>query len=128
MTDREKYEQLLASRQALQASMEDGGVTDESGAIGEGRGETDVMAARRAQDQAALDAKKAQGGSEIDKAIQLATTAGAAGGNPYVAGGAVALQTLGAVDGAVRNSEQGKIDAYNKKVMAERSAIRNFMA
>lgn len=62
------------------------------------------------------------------KAGQTTATAGAAGGNPYVAGAGLALQTVGAVDDAKRHSEQAKIDAYNKKIMAQRSAIRNFFA
>lgn len=52
----------------------------------------------------------------------------ASGGNPYVAGAGLALKTVGMVDDAKRQSEQAKINAYNQKIMAQRSAIRNFFA
>lgn len=57
-----------------------------------------------------------------------AMAGGMIGANPYVAGAGLALKTVGAVDDAVRNSNQSKIDAYNKKIMAQRSAIRNIFA
>lgn len=67
-------------------------------------------------------------GSDIQKAGQLTTGAGAAGANPYVAGAGVVLQGVGMVDSAKRQNEQAKIDAYNKKIMAQRSAVRNLFA
>lgn len=53
---------------------------------------------------------------------------GMIGGNPYVAGAGLALSTIGKIDDAKRAGEQAKIDAYNKKIMAKRSAIRNMFA
>jgi len=84
----------------------------------------------QAADQAMLDknAAEAQGGGELKKAGDLTTTAGAAGGNPYVAGAGLALQTVGMVDQAKRSQEQAKIDAYNRKIMAQRSATHNMFA
>ena len=48
--------------------------------------------------------------------------------NPYVAGAGIALQGIGMVDDAKRQNEQAQIDAYNNKIMAQRSAIRNIFS
>lgn len=127
-----RYDEYL-SRKALQASMADGGITDESvddlsGGMEESAGADEVMKARQAQDQAALAGNRAQGGGELEKVGGATMAAGAIGGNPAVAGAGLALQTIGAVDSAHRASEQSKIDNYNKKIMAQRSAIRNIFA
>lgn len=63
-----------------------------------------------------------------DKAGGALATGGAAAANPYVAGAGLAMQGVAAVDSAKRQQEQAKIDAYNKQIMAERSAIRNLFA
>ncbi len=121
-----EYEQILASRAALNKELEGGGVEDLSGEMEESAGADDVRKSRMSLDQQALDANKAQGGGQLEKAGQ--TTTAASGGNPYVAGAGLALQTVGAVDSAQRQAEQAKIDAYNKKIMAQRLAIRNIFA
>lgn len=91
------------------------------------------FAAKAQQDYMAQNQQMlAQGGSgemaALDKAGAATTTAGMAGANPYVAGAGMAMQGIAAVDSAKRGQEQAKIDAYNKKIMAERSAIRNLFA
>lgn len=114
---------------AMQAEMASGAVTDESGDIPESAGEQDVMKVRQMQDQAAINASAgAQGSGELEKAGQLTTGAGAAAQNPAIAGVGLAMQGIGMVDSAKRNEEQAKITAYNNKIMAERSAIRNLFA
>lgn len=65
---------------------------------------------------------------KLSAAGDVATAGGSAAGNPFVAGAGLALETVGRVDDAKRQQEQAKIDAYNKKIMAQRSAIRNFFA
>lgn len=127
-----EYLDLMNSRAALEESMADGSVTDESGEIPDSAGSQDVMKTRQMQDQMALEENKNTAGAKNAGAASQAGGAmmagGAMAGNPYVAGAGLALQTVGAVDNAVRSSEQAKIDAYNKKIMAQRSAIRNFFA
>lgn len=122
-----EYEQTLAARAALQKAVESGAVEDLSGELEAGVGEDALRRQRLQQDGAALGAGggQPQQGS-VSQAGDLALTGGAASGNPYVIGGAAALKTVGMIDDAKRNSEQAKIDAYNKKIMAQRSAIRNF--
>lgn len=127
MTDQEKYEAILKSRAALQSEVDSGGVLDEA-PVEDSSGATDVMAARQAQDQAALNASKVQKQSELSEIGNATTTAGALGANPYVAGAGVVLSTVGKIDDGVRANEQAKIDAYNKKIMAQRQAVRNNFA
>lgn len=88
-------------------------------------------AAKAQADQAQVSQAGAGAGADaaaLAKAGELTTSAGAAGANPYVAGAGMAMQGIAAVDQAKRGQEQAKIDAYNKKIMAERSAIRNLFA
>ena len=125
-SDNAAYNEYLKKRIADMET--EGSVMDESGDIPESAGSSDVMKTRQMQDQAALESQKQQGGGELEKGGAALTTAGAVGGNPYVAGAGLALQTVGAVDSAHRAGEQSKIDAYNKKIMAQRSAIRNIFA
>lgn len=88
------------------------------------------MAAKRQAEQKALAEQSAesQEGSAAGKAGSTLTGAGAAMGNPYVAGAGIALQGFGMVDDAKRQNEQAQIDAYNNKIMAQRAAIRNIFA
>lgn len=67
-------------------------------------------------------------GGGISQVGSMATSGGMAAGNPYVAGAGIALQGIGMVDDAKRRQEQAKIDAYNKKIMAQRQAVRNIFA
>lgn len=124
--DRE-YEELMKSRALLKKEVDSGGIVDESGDPGEGVGYDAVRQSRMAQDGAATAPTPAKS-SGISGAGDALTTGGAAAGNPYVAGAGLALKTVGMVDDAKRQQEQAKIDAYNKKIMAQRSAIRNFFA
>lgn len=66
--------------------------------------------------------------SGISEVGDMATAGGLASANPYVAGAGIALKGVGMVDSAVRQQEQAKIDAYNRKIMAQRSATRNIFA
>ncbi len=118
-----EYEQLQKSRMLLQAEMASGGVEDLSGDPGEGVGE---QAIRQARPEMPPTAPAQPSG--LEKAGAATTTAGMAGGNPYVAGAGLALQTLGQVDSAKRAQEQAKIKAYNDKIMAQRQAVRNMFA
>lgn len=77
-------------------------------------------------DQAMPSPQANQTGGQMSQIGGSLTSAGAMSGNPYVAGAGLALQTVGAVDSAKRQQEQAKIDAYNRKIMAQRSAVRNF--
>jgi hypothetical protein len=77
------------------------------------------------QEQLASTAGQGQG---LSAAADATTAAGAASANPFIAGAGLAMKGIGMVDSAKRQGEQAKIDAYNRKVMAERSAIRNFFA
>lgn len=127
MTPEEEYAQLMKSRAALQSELDSGGIVDESGEMPESAGATDVMKANAEQQQlAALQGQQKSGA--LEKAGALTTGAGVVGGNPVVGGVGLGLSALGAVDSAVRASNQSKIDAYNKKIMAQRSAARNFFA
>lgn len=67
-----------------------------------------------------------QTGNQLSQAGGALTTAGSMSGNGAVAGAGLALQTVGMVDQAKRQQEQAKIDAYNRKIMAQRAAVRNF--
>lgn len=127
MTPEEEY-QLLMSRKALQSEVDSGGVVDESGEIPDSAGSQDVMKARQMEDAAAMQHGPDQKSGKLSAVGDTVTAGGAAGGNPYVAGAGLALKTVGMVDDAKRQSEQAKIDAYNKKIMAQRSAIRNIFA
>jgi hypothetical protein len=122
-----EYEQIMAAREALRREVESGGVEDLSQEE-DSAGSADVMKARQMQDQNAMNAAKPQQDGTVGKVGAGVTTAGMATGQPEVAAAGLALQTFGAVDSAVRSSEQAKIDAYNKKIMAQRSAIRNIFA
>lgn len=88
------------------------------------------MAAKRQAEQKKLAGKsaEAQEGGEAGEAGEKLTTAGFAAQTPYVAGAGIALQGFGMVDDAKRQNEQAQIDAYNNKIMAQRSAIRNIFA
>lgn len=121
-----EYEQLLASREALRREMESGGVEDLSGDMEESAG-PEAVASARGQNMEMPEAQNPNGG-KLSQAGDLTMSGGAAAGNPYVAGAGLALKTVGAVDDAKRGAEQAKIDAYNKKIMAQRSAIRNVFA
>lgn len=128
-----EYEQLMASRAALRKELESGGVEDLTLGTPEGVGEDEISKARyMGRDPAAaqLEANAAANANSatLEKSGDAATTAGMAGGNPYVAGAGLALKTVGQVDSAKRGAEQAKIDAYNKKIMAQRSAVRNIFA
>lgn len=124
-----EYDQLMASRAALQREMANGGVEDETLPEDEMTSINDAKAARLAQDQATLDAGKSGSKTgDVDAAGDTLMAGGTMAGNPYVAGAGLALKTVGMVDDAVRQKEQAKIDAYNKQIMAQRSAIRNVFA
>jgi hypothetical protein len=66
--------------------------------------------------------------SGISEVGDMATAGGMASANPYVAGAGIALKGIGMVDSAKRQQEQAKIDAYNRKIMAQRAATRNIFA
>ncbi len=112
----EEYQAML-SRQMVADEVSAGGIIDEAGTPGPGvvpPGRMPPATLGRAQPAPPSDIKK------------VADTASVAGGlNPYVAGAGVALQGVAMVDAAKRNQEQGQIDAYNKKIMAQRAAVRN---
>jgi hypothetical protein len=99
------------------------GVEDLSGEI-----EPGVVESGKTSQADLAAARAPQGGGKLEKAGQLTTAAGAASANPYVAGAGIAMQGIGMIDSGKRQDEQAKIDAYNRKVMAERAAIRNFFA
>ena len=127
MTEQDKeYEQLLKSRALLRNEIESGGVEDLSEDQGEGVGYDNLRQNSMAAGAPAQQPSQAQG--KLSAAGDVVTGGGAAGGNPYVAGAGLALKTVGMVDDAKRQAEQQKIDAYNKKIMAQRAAIRNFFA
>lgn len=65
------------------------------------------------------------GPTDKNKAVDTASTGMMMSGNPYVMAAGLALQGVNQVDQAKRASEQEKINAYNRKVMQQRSAIRN---
>lgn len=73
-------------------------------------------------------AESAKGAGQIEAAGDMTTSGGTVAGNPYVAGAGLGLKAVGMIDSAKRQQEQAKIDAYNKKIMAQRSAIRNMFA
>lgn len=88
----------------------------------------DLMQKRQAQmqrEQQMLQAQARPDQSNLTKTGELTAAGGAAALNPYVAGAGLVLQGAGMVDDAKRKNEQAKIDAYNNKIMAQRSAIRN---
>lgn len=122
MTNSE-YEELMKSRAALRSEIDSGGIEDLSGNLEDGV----VESGQRSQQDFNV-ARNQPKNSGLSKVGEATTAAGAAGANPYVAGAGLALQTVGAVDDAKRQAEQAKIDAYNKKIMDQRSAIRNFFA
>ncbi len=113
MTNSE-YEELMRSRAALRSEIDSGGIEDLSGNIEDG-----VVESGQISQQDFNVARKQPKNSGIPTAEEA---------NPYVAGASLALKTVGAVDDAKRQAEQAKIDAYNKKIMAQRSAIKNFFA
>ena len=105
----------------------------EDQAMGDYDEEFDLMKQRQLQmqkEQQALQANSAQAEqpSSIGNAGSALTTTGAMTANPYVAGAGLTLQAIGMVDSAKRKSEQAKIDAYNNKIMAQRSAVRNMFS
>lgn len=73
-------------------------------------------------------AQAAKGAGDMEKAGGLTMGAGAVSGNPVIGGVGLGLTAIGMIDSAKRQQEQAKIDAYNKKIMAQRSAIRNMFA
>ena len=86
------------------------------------------MRAKQKAEADALNAMSAQNmaqGGGVKKTGDLLTAGGAAGMNPYVAGAGLTLSAIGMVDDAKRRNEQAQIDAHNKKIMAQRQAIRN---
>jgi hypothetical protein len=85
-------------------------------------------AMRNDQEALAAISSQAQQPSKVGQVGQMATAGGMASANPYVAGAGIALQGIGMVDEAKRRNEQAKIDAYNKKIMAQRAAVRNLFA
>jgi len=89
-----------------------------------------VRQQKQMADQQALatNSQVAQQGSGISEVGDMATAGGMAAGNPYVAGAGIALKGIGMVDNAKRQQEQAKIDAYNRKIMAQRAATRNIFA
>lgn len=123
-----EYEQLLASRAALKKEMESGGIGEDlSEDSSEGVGEEAIASARgQANPEVQAPGQSKTGG--VNMAGDALMTGGAMSGNHYVAGAGLALKTVGMVDDAVRQKEQAKIDAYNKQIMAQRSAIRNVFA
>lgn len=122
MTNSE-YEELMKSRAALRSEIDSGGIEDLSGNLEDGV----VESGQRSQQDFNV-ARNQPKNSGISTAGDALMTGGTMGANPYVAGAGLALKTVGAVDDAKRQAEQAKIDAYNKKIMAQRSAIRNFFA
>jgi hypothetical protein len=122
----QEYQELMKSRALLRKEMDDGGVEDLSEDNSEGVGYDAVRQARVAggAPQAAPDNKS----GKLSAAGDTVMAGGAMSGNPYVAGAGLALKTVGMVDDSQRQAEQAKIDSYNKKIMAQRSAIRNFFA
>lgn len=86
------------------------------------------MKQRQAAEAQALQAASAQNmsqGGGVGQAGGALTAGGMATANPYVAGAGLTLSAIGMVDDAKRRDEQAQIDAHNKKIMAQRSAIRN---
>lgn len=112
MTEQERYMKLMEERASLMPEMED--IEEEAPAV-----RPQPVAPQTAPDQTS---------GKLSAAGDTVAMGGAASGNPYVAGAGLALKTVGMVDDAKRQQEQAKIDAYNKKIMAQRSAIRNFFA
>lgn len=117
MTPEERYLQVMGQRTSM--------LTD---AIEEG--DDDFSLGLQEQKNAQLQGQQPSAGAKTSGQVsQLGgamTTGGMMSGNPYVAGAGLALQTIGQVDDAQRQAEQAKIDAYNKKVMAQRASVRNF--
>lgn len=97
--------------------------------------EQEEMAAPRADNtqlamagqQKAVAEANAKSGT-LETAGDATMAGGMATANPYVAAAGLVMKTAGQVDSAKRNAEQAKIDAYNKKIMARRSAVRNIFA
>lgn len=89
-----------------------------------------VRKQKQMADQQALAANSqvAQQGSGISEVGDMATAGGMASANPYVTGAGIVLKGVGMVDNAKRQQEQAKIDAYNRKIMAQRAATRNIFA
>lgn len=125
MTDQE-YAELMKSRAALKSEIDSGGIVDEAGEPEEGVGYDALR--EKSLAQGAPEKAPDQKSGKISAAGDATLGAGMASGNPYVAAAGLALKTGGMVDDSVRQSEQAKIDAYNKKIMAQRSAIRNMFA
>lgn len=125
MDEVDLYGNVIRKRAALGEQVSPDVVSQEELAAAE------KMQSAISQDQAQLDAlsQQAQAPSALENAAKMSGTAAmASGGNPYVMGAALGLQGLAAVDSAKRQEEQAKIDAYNKKIMAQRSAARNIFA
>lgn len=85
-------------------------------------------AMRNDQEALAAVSGQAQQPSGVAQAGQMTTAGGMAAANPYVAGAGIALQGIGMVDNAKRQQEQAKIDAYNRKIMAQRASVRNLFS
>lgn len=117
MTPEEQYMKLMSERSSF---LPEDGVDMSQDEMSAPRPDNTQMA------QAAPPPSQTAG--KLSAAGDTTAAAGMAGGNPYVAGAGLALKTVGMVDDAHRQGEQSKIDAYNKKIMAQRSAIRNFFA
>jgi hypothetical protein len=117
-----KIHDLMKTRSMMapQESMAPAMVADE--AIPQGAG------AKALQDPTMASQAQTNQASSLSNIGGAATTAGMASANPYLAGAGLTLQAIGMVDNAKRQQEQAKIDAYNKKIMAMRSASRNLFA
>lgn len=88
----------------------------------------DNMKAAQEKDAAAQAANRETGTSKVGQAGDVTMAAGTASANPYVMAAGVALKGAGMISDATRASEQSGIDNYNKRIMAERSAIRPMFA
>ena len=128
MSDQTKqYEEMMKLRAQLRGEADEGSLGEVGASTEDDIGMDASREARLEQAQEAPQTQDNKSG-KLSAAGDTVTAGGAAAGNPYVAGAGLALKTVGMVDDAHRQAEQSKIDAYNKKIMAQRSAIRNFFA
>lgn len=94
-----------------------GGVTDESGPIGEG-----VIASKQAT-PAQMQQNLLQGGGDASKLGAGLTTAGAATAQPELVAAGLALQTMGQIQAGKQNQRNAQYQAEVAKINARQDAI-----
>lgn len=140
---RSEDKQLWESRNALEKEKTMGGITDESGPIGEGKAEIDWLGnSNMTQNEgyeeqiagvkatspemagaAGVQNAMANGGSPLDMAGSGMTSAGMMSANPYLIGGGLAVSSLSAINKGKNQRDQNRYLAEVQKYNARQSSI-----